>query len=150
MSTLPQNAATLLGWVREELDRQLGQLSAQLEHLASAHGVSNEALLGMAGKLEELGLTLRMLELHGAAMLTEEMMQLCAQMSERRVGNREAAFASLLDALVVLPAYLDRTQTGHRDIPLLLQPVINQLRAAHRAAGLHDSALFAPELEVVD
>ena len=30
--------------------------------------------------------------------------------------------SNLLDAMVILPAYLDRLQAGHQDLPVLLLP----------------------------
>ena len=134
MSALRQDPATMLGWVREDLEKQLGQLGSKLEHLANVPGVSGEAILEAANSLDELRLTLLMLELPGAAMLMEEMAQLCQLLGEHRVDPADKGFAALLDALVIMPAYLDRLQSGHRDLPVLLLPAINKLRSAHRAS----------------
>jgi chemosensory pili system protein ChpA (sensor histidine kinase/response regulator) len=89
-----------------------------------------------------------MVKLDGAALLGEEMIALCDDLSHRRVGNREACFSALMDAIVVLPAYLDRLQAGHHDLPLLLLPVINRIRSVHGAAVLHEGALFSPDLDL--
>src|SRR5690606_35539997 len=47
---------------------------------------------------------------------------------------------------VLLPDYLERLQNGHRDIPIVLLPLLNDIRAARGAAGLSESVLFAPDL----
>ncbi|MEW2973006.1 hypothetical protein AB1A96_13830, partial [Pseudomonas juntendi] len=46
-----------------------------------------------------------------------------------------------------LPDYLERLQNGHRDIPIVLMPLLNEIRAARGEEGVHDSVLlaFAPD-----
>ena len=48
---------------------------------------------------------------------------------------------------VLLPDYLERLQGGHRDIPIVLLPLLNDIRSARGAPGLNESVLFAPDLE---
>src|SRR5690606_6294112 len=48
--------------------------------------------------------------------------------------------------VVLLPDYLERLQSGHKDIPIVLLPLLNELRAARGEAGLSESVLFAPDL----
>ncbi len=123
-------------------------MRAQLEHLASVSGVRDEAILEAAGRLDDLRLTLHVLNLTGAAMLADEMTELCRLLGQRHVAKREQGFSALMDAIVILPAYLDRLQAGHHDLPLLLLPVINELRAAHSTTKLQEAALFTPPLDV--
>src|SRR5690606_40220309 len=52
----------------------------------------------------------------------------------------------LMRGTVLLPDYLERLQNGHRDIPIVLLPLLNDIRAARGAAGLNESVLFAPDL----
>ena len=54
----------------------------------------------------------------------------------------------MMDAIVVVPSYLDRLQAGHHDLPILLLPVINELRAAYNANIVSEATLFAPSLDV--
>jgi chemosensory pili system protein ChpA (sensor histidine kinase/response regulator) len=54
----------------------------------------------------------------------------------------------MMDAIVVLPSYLDRLQAGHHDLPILLLPVINELRAAYNANIVSEATLFTPDLDV--
>src|SRR3546814_5507444 len=48
--------------------------------------------------------------------------------------------------VVLLPDYLERLQSGHKDIPIVLLPLLNELRAARGESGLSESVLFAPDL----
>src|SRR5207342_1881394 len=96
------------------------------------------------GFLHQVQGTLRMVELYGAAMVAEEMEQLAKALIEQKVGNREGAYAVLMQGIVQLPDYLERLQSGHRDIPIVLLPVLNELRAARGEKGLAESVLFSP------
>src|SRR3546814_16540363 len=48
--------------------------------------------------------------------------------------------------VVLLPDYLERLQSGHKDIPIVLLPLLNELRAARGESGLSERVLFAPDL----
>ena len=48
--------------------------------------------------------------------------------------------------IVQLPDYLERLQSGHRDIPIVLLPMLNELREARGEKGLSESVLFSPDL----
>ena len=68
--------------------------------------------------------TLRMVELYGAAMVAEEMEQLAKALNEGRVADRDVGYAALMRGIVQLPDYLERLQSGHRDIPIVLLPAV--------------------------
>jgi chemosensory pili system protein ChpA (sensor histidine kinase/response regulator) len=53
----------------------------------------------------------------------------------------------LTDAVIVLPSYLDRLQAGHEDLPILLLPTLNELRASYDESLLSEGTLFAPNLD---
>ena len=141
-------AGTLLAWVREDLDRHLEQIRLQTEHLAGAPEFTSEAMETLQRNLENLRLTLEALMLDGPAQVVGEMHAVSSAASASHADRRAPGFDTLLDALVVLPAYLDRMQAGHPDLPLLLLPVINGMRAARGADQLQENALFAPRLDV--
>jgi chemosensory pili system protein ChpA (sensor histidine kinase/response regulator) len=148
MTARASHHGTMLSWVREDLDRHMDQTRLQIEHLAGVPAVSKEAILETAGKLDQLRLTLETLALPGAGLVATEMMALCERLGKHRVDNRDKAFGALMDAVVILPSYLDRLQAGHHDLPMLLLPTINRLRNAHNASLLQENALFTPSLDV--
>src|SRR5690606_26243048 len=90
--------------------------------------------------------TLRMVELYGAAMVAEEMEQLAKALVDGGVGERETAYAALMRGIVQLPDYLERLQSGHRDIPIVLLPLLNELREVRGEKGPPEAVLCAPGL----
>jgi chemosensory pili system protein ChpA (sensor histidine kinase/response regulator) len=92
--------------------------------------------------------TLRMVELYGAAMLVEEMERLADALLAGTVAESDEGYSVLMLGMVQLPDYLERVQTGHKDIPIVLLPLLNDLRACRGEKLLTDSALFSPDLTI--
>ncbi len=92
---------------------------------------------------------LRILEIHGAALLAEEMAQvaryLLATTNERK--NRPEALDALMRAMVQLPGYLERVMAGGRDLALVLLPLLNDMRAVRGSALLSEGTLLTLNLK---
>lgn len=90
--------------------------------------------------------TLQMVEFHGAALLAEEMEHLSQALMEGRVGNQGEALEVLMQAILQMPVYLDRIQTARRDLPMVVLPLLNDLRSARGEKLLSETSLFAPDM----
>ena len=135
----------VLGWVKPELDETLRQARSEIEAFAE-DPADTSRMRFCAGYLHQVQGTLRMVELYAPAMVAEEMELLAQVLQQGAAGDRDEACGTLLRGTVLLPDYLERLQNGHRDIPIVLLPLLNDLRAARGAAGLNESVLFAPDL----
>ncbi|MCK5308973.1 MAG: hypothetical protein KAJ73_10200, partial [Zetaproteobacteria bacterium] len=141
------NASTVLTWVRPDLDKHLGQIRTQIEHIANNAHIG-DGIETTTSHLVQLKYTFEALVLQGATLVVEEMITVCEELKRNNVRDRQKAFGALMDAIVVVPSYLDRLQAGHHDLPILLLPVINELRAAYNANIVSEATLFAPSLDV--
>ena len=92
--------------------------------------------------------SLQMVEFYGAALLAEEMEQLAQALLENRVSNQGEALEVLMQAILQLPVYLDRIQTARRDLPMVVLPLLNDLRAARGEKLLSETSLFSPDMSV--
>lgn len=90
--------------------------------------------------------TLQMVEFHGAALLAEEMEHLSQALMDGRVGNQGEALEVLMQAILQMPVYLDRIQTARRDLPMVVLPLLNDLRSARGEKLLSETSLFAPDM----
>ena len=131
---------TALGWVKPEIDETLRQARIELEGFADNPGdpLPMETCMG---HLHQVQGTLQMLELQAPAMVAGEMEQLATALRDSATGDRDEALAVLMRGMVQLPDYLERLQGGHRDIPIVLLPLINELRAARGVPALGQEAL---------
>jgi chemosensory pili system protein ChpA (sensor histidine kinase/response regulator) len=136
---------TALGWIKPELDETLRQARLEIEAYADDPDDAGR-MRACATLLHQVQGSLRMLELYAPAMVGEEMEALATTLADGGARNRDEANAALMRGVVLLPDYLERLQGGHRDIPIVLLPLLNELRAARGAPGLNESMLFAPDL----
>lgn len=90
--------------------------------------------------------SLQMVEFFGAAMLAEEMERLTQAMIQGSVANPSEAHEVLMRAILQFPVYLDQVKATRRDNPLVVLPLLNDLRAVRGESLLTDTKLFVPNL----
>ncbi|MBE2292361.1 MAG: Hpt domain-containing protein, partial [Xanthomonadaceae bacterium] len=119
----------VLGWIKPELDETLRQARNEIEAFVE-DPADTSRMRFCAGYLHQVQGSLRMVELYAPAMVAEEMELLAQVLQQGGAGDRDEACATLMRGTVLLPDYLERLQNGHRDIPIVLLPLLNDLRAA--------------------
>ncbi|MEW9573724.1 Hpt domain-containing protein [Rhodanobacter sp. Si-c] len=137
---------TTLQWVRPELEQTLSDARESLESYVD-NPARDDAMRACANGLHQVQGTLRMVELPGPAMVATEMEALAIALLEDHVAQREEAYATLMRGLMQLPDYLERIAGGHRDVPVVLLPLLNDLRASRGLEALPESVLFRPNLD---
>jgi chemosensory pili system protein ChpA (sensor histidine kinase/response regulator) len=142
------NSSSAIGWVRKDLDECLESVRENLE--AFAEDMSRrESLMTVQEELEQLNLTFLTMDQQGAGILTDEMIAVGGHMLHNGNANFEESLNALTDAVIVLPSYLDRLQAGHEDLPILLLPTLNELRATYDESLMSEGTLFAPDLDMM-
>lgn len=134
-----------LNWVKGEIEDTLIQAQQELEAYSNEPR-DRSRIRFCLNHLHQVNGTLQIVEFYGAALLAEEMEQLAQWMSERPLDECGDSINILLAASMQLPSYLDRVVEARRDMPLVLLPLLNDLRAARGESLLSESALFRPDL----
>lgn len=129
--------------VGEALSLTLDDARGFLESFADGSG-SVEALERCASLLHMAKGALHLTETYGASLLAEEMEETCRFMAKHRhkEGESEEGIEAMSRAMVQLPIYVDRILAGGRDIPLVLLPLLNDLRAARGRRLLSEGTLL--------
>ncbi|MFZ3284752.1 Hpt domain-containing protein [Pseudomonas sp.] len=134
-----------LEWVKGEIAETLRQAHQAIEAVLE----DPQAFPGLDechDYIHQVHGSLQMVEFYGAALLAEEMEHLVEALQHERVSHRDEALHLLLQALGQLPIYLDRVQSARRDLPLVVLPLINDLRSARGESLLSETSLFSPQL----
>ncbi|MBI5461642.1 MAG: Hpt domain-containing protein [Gammaproteobacteria bacterium] len=134
-------------WVKQELDATLKQARQALEAYVENPGDESQ-LRFCAVHLHQVHGTLQMVELYGAALLAEEMEQVVEALLADGVGQKQEAYELVMRGALQLPDYLERLIAGGRDLPLVLLPLLNDLRAIRGQKLLSENALFSPDLSL--
>jgi chemosensory pili system protein ChpA (sensor histidine kinase/response regulator) len=134
-----------LEWVKGEIAETLKQARHALEAFIAnpGHMAAMDECLDCVHQVHG---SLQMIEFYGAALLAEEIEQLALALQQDRVTQRAQAQQLLTQALTQLPAYLDRIHSARRDLPLVVLPLLNDLRSARGESLLSETSLFAPQL----
>lgn len=110
-----------LDWVRGEIQDTLTQGQHALE--AYVENRDDTARLRFClNYLHQVHGTLQMVELYGAALLTEEMEKLTQAVLNETVASVDDAVDVLMQAILQLPQYLEHLASSKDDFPMVLLP----------------------------
>ena len=137
-----------LSWVKSEIDETLKQARLSLEAYVE-NPADDSKLQFCLNYVHQVRGTLQMVELYGAALAAEEMEILNQALIDDQVSNRNDAYEVLMRGILQLPDYLEHLLTGHKDIPVLLMPLLNDLRASRGEALMSENSLFTPDLSIM-
>ena len=127
--------------VNKELASTLDAARSQLEDYVDGRA-GPDALARTAEHLHAARGALKIVEIHGAALLAEEMEQTCRRLAEATDEQKsEQGIEALTRAMVQLPAYLERLLGGGKDVALALLPLLNDLRQARDKPSLSEGTL---------
>ncbi|MEJ2316129.1 MAG: Hpt domain-containing protein [Gammaproteobacteria bacterium] len=135
-----------LGWVSNEINNSLVQAKQYLEAYQE-HGDSDD-LEACWSQMHHLRNTLIVINLHGASMLTDELEAVLKFLLKRNIsGKEEDILQAIFGGILSLQDYLERIEKGAPDVPVILLPVLNELRASRQKHLLSESAFFSPRLK---
>lgn len=138
--------ATSLSLVRDELFATMEEAEQSLEHFIIDR--NNGSLLQQAVEnLKQVRGTLRLIELTGAELLAQEILQLATDIPVGAGEERDSQLAALSNALYVLGRYLESVDASRQEIPELLLPPINALRRVSAQSALPESFFFSVRLD---
>jgi chemosensory pili system protein ChpA (sensor histidine kinase/response regulator) len=142
VGTIDDLAAHSLDLVNRELASTLDAARRELEDYVDGHS-GRDSLLRAAELLHLARGALKIVEIHGAALLAEEMERACRRFAQGGDhAQSEQGIEALTRAMVQLPAYLERLLSGGKDVALVLLPLLNDLREACDKPSLSEGTLL--------
>jgi chemosensory pili system protein ChpA (sensor histidine kinase/response regulator) len=143
----PQISSQTLAAVTREVLASINEARIALE--AFVEQTDNAALIVRCrSEMQQVQGVLRVMQVHGAALLAEEMQQVCHYIETKAEAknNQAEALDALMRAIVQLPSYLDRVVAGGRDMALVLLPLLNDMRAVRGCPLLSEGTLLSLNL----
>ncbi|MBF6624582.1 MAG: ferrous iron transporter B [Pseudomonas stutzeri] len=138
--------ATSLSLVRDELFATMEEAEQSLEHFIIDR--NNGGLLQQAVEnLKQVRGTLSLIELTGAELLAQEILQLATDIPVGAGEDRDTQLTALSNALYVLARYLESVDASRQEMPELLLSPINALRLAGAQPALPESFFFSVRLD---
>ncbi|MCD5995045.1 Hpt domain-containing protein [Pseudomonas sp. CDFA 602] len=134
-----------LEWLKGEIAETLRQARLALDEYIE-DSANTAAMAECLNLVHQVHGSLQMIEFYGAALLAEEIEQLVLAVQQNRVSHQVESEQLLAQAMTQLPLYLERIHSARRDLPLVVLPLLNDLRSARGESLLSETSLFAPQL----
>lgn len=133
--------------VREELLATIEASAAKLEQFVADRD-NGDLLQGCIDGIKQISGTLSVVQLKGADLLAQEILALAQEITTGANDQADNYISTLTSSFFILPRYLEYVLQTKRNMPVLLIPVINELRQVRRAPFLKDSHFFDAELNI--
>ena len=135
--------------VKHEIDAIIGEARSKLEEYVEDE--SELSLLAeVANSLVQVERTFQLVQINGAAVLAREMSDVVDGLINEKIKQKDKAQECLSRGILQMSDYLEYVQAGHKDLPVVLLPILNDLRGVREAPLLSEHILFFPNLDDID
>ena len=134
-----------LDWVKGEVKATLAETRRELEQFTKSAG--DEAhLISCRKQLQQVHSMMKMLEQHGARLLTGEMLELLISMEKRPPAQLNDHTFVLMQGMLLLPNYLEQVSRSGRERPEQFKPLLRQMRDLRKQPPLSELDFFIPDI----
>lgn len=135
--------ASRLGWIMADIEQATERARDAFGRYAESDdkgelSASRETCRQLKGVLEILGAS-------GSHMLCQEIVNLLDALIQARVTDLATAKDAIAEGMLQLSEYLKHLQEGYADLPVIILPTLNNLRAARDIDLLSEHMVFLPE-----
>jgi len=135
--------------VKHEVDAIIDIARTKLEEYVEND--SDESLLAeVSTSLVQVERTLQLVQINGAAVLAREMTEVVDGLTNDLIKQKDKALECLSRGILQMSDYLEYVQAGNKDLPVVLLPLLNDLRGVREAPLLSEHILFFPDLDDID
>ena len=148
MQMAEQFDISTLAWVKGEIDETLNQARIALEAYVE-DTEQPETLHTCIDLIHQVHGTLLVVELMGAALFADEVEQFASALRDGKITEQEHSHELLMRAILQLPDYLESLLDGKGDNPVVLIPLLNEMRQLRGDTQLDSVDFFLPNLTVI-
>ena len=135
--------------VKHEIDVIIEDARTKLEEYVEEE--SNLSLLAeVSNSLIQIERTLQLVQINGAAVLAREMCDVVEELMNEGIAQKDKAQECLSRGILQMSDYLEYVQAGHKDLPVVLLPLLNDLRGVREAPLLSEHILFFPDFDDIE
>ncbi|MEM7401492.1 MAG: response regulator [Pseudomonadota bacterium] len=135
--------------VKHEVDTIIEEARIKLEEYVEDE--SELSLLAeVSNALVQVERTLQLVQINGAAVLAREMCDVVEGLMNEKIAQKDKAQECLSRGILQMSDYLEYVQAGNKDLPVVLLPLLNDLRGVREAPLLSEHILFFPDLDDID
>ena len=146
LQALEQRAITA---TKVEVDSLIAEASQSIEMYIE----DNANLTELKRSIKHLSMasnTMQIMQIHGGVLLAEEAIKVMQMLIDGTAARIEEAQDVVSRSIMQLGEYLGHVEAGNKDVPLVLMPLLNDLRASRDKALLSENVLFFPNIDGVE
>jgi len=136
-----------LAWIKEGVEETLNSIQEAPNQFAE-NPEDTSSIESCIIPIRRVKGAVEMVNIHGAMLLALELENLAIAITENRVKQKNQAAEVLATGMLQLPGYLESLYHGQPDMPLILLPLLNDLRAVQDKELLTEGEFFAPDLSL--
>ena len=134
-----------LDWVKGEVKATLAETRRELEQFTRSAGDETH-LINCRKQLQQVHSMMKMLEQHGARLLTGEMLELLISMEKQPLTRLNDHVVVLMQGMLLLPDNLEQVSRSGRERPEQFKPLLRQMRELRKQPPLGDVDFFIPDI----
>lgn len=135
--------------VKQEVDVIIEAARTKLEEYVEDDTVTS-LLTEVSTSLVQVERTLQLVQINGAAVLAREMSEVVNGLINGLIQQQDKAQECLSRGILQMSDYLEYVQAGNKDLPVVLLPLLNDLRGVRNEPLLSEHILFFPDLDDID
>ena len=138
-----------LDWVKGEVKATLAETRRELEQFTKSSGDSLDGsahLISCRKQLQQVHSMMKMLEQHGARLLTGEMLELLISMEKNPQAQLGDHIVVLMQGMLLLPNYLEQVSRSGRERPEQFKPLLGQMRDLRKQPPMSELDFFIPDI----
>ena len=131
-----------------EVDWLLSEISDSIQAYIEDNARLTE-LKHAADLLKKTANSLQIIQIHGGVILANETIKVIQDLVDGNAHRLQESQYLVSCAIIRLDQYLQQVKAVHQDVPIVLMPLLNDLRASRNAALLSENVLFSPNIDAV-
>ena len=135
--------------VKHEVDTIIDAARTKLEEYVEDESEAS-LLAEVSTALVQVERTLQLVQINGAAVLAREMCEVVDGLIDGSIQQQDKAQECLSRGILQMSDYLEYVQAGNKDLPVVLLPLLNDLRGVRDQPLLSEHILFFPDLDDID
>ena len=135
--------------VKHEVDAIIEHARAKLSEYVEDESETS-LLAEVQNSLVQVEKTLQLVQINGAAVLAREMCDVVDGLINESIKQKDKAQECLSRGILQISDYLEYVQAGNKDLPVVLLPLLNDLRGVREAPLLSEHILFFPDFDDID
>ena len=135
-----------VGWIKQEITQQLNKVDGYLnKYTENTTALDVDALEQCRDTLSDIKSTMKMTGVQGGEHLALEMHALLEDLIADEISDKKTSIVMLQKGIVQITEYLQHLEDGYADLPIVVLPLLNELRAARGVELLSEVLVFLPE-----